>query len=266
MISRFNYTERQTIRHDMIRVTVDDGPPRRFSATFNFEGVPLPADGRVYVEALSGGSSTVLRFAFGTVAAVQVPEDTDLTDLPGETVHFTVKIVDERDEVGKLLALCENIRPRLADETGASGLLSILPVNPTAELGERVWRLTFTTRPWLDVNNQIPGIMEIARDDRRFFSLVYPEVVRQVLYRTLVRERYLDVQNNDDSWQDQWLRFAIHWHPEHQTPPSVGDLDKMSDEETSSLEVWIDEVVGRFCEQKFVRLEYMAAVDGEGDK
>jgi hypothetical protein len=57
MISRFNYTDRKRIRHKMAIIVVDDGPPRSFDAKFNFEGIELPADGKIYVEAMSGARS-----------------------------------------------------------------------------------------------------------------------------------------------------------------------------------------------------------------
>ncbi len=266
MISRFNYTDRKRIRHKMIDIVVIEGPPRTFDATFNFEGIILESDAKIYVEAMSGGSPTVMRFDFGSVAAPQAPTNTRLSDLAGEAVHFTVKVVDEREDVGKLLGLCENIRPKRPDEGGESGQMSILPVNPTGELGETVWRLNFANgRPWLDVNNRIPGIMQIARDDRQFFALVYPEVVRQVLYRVLVREGYFEVQNDDNDWRDQWLRFALHWHPDKAAPPNVQDSQNLTDEEIEQTEGWIDEAVRRFSDLKGVRAEYETAINREPD-
>jgi len=267
MISRFNYTDRKTIRHKMVNIVVEEGPPRSFDAKFNFEGVEFPPKARVYVEAMSGGSPVVMRFDFGAIAGPTTPHDTKLTELPGDTVHFTVKVVDESEDVGRLLGLCENIRPKRPGEEGESGRISILPVNPTAELGEMVWRLNFANgRPWLDVNNKLTGILQIARDDQQFFSLVYPDVIRQILCRATIREGYLEVQNNDDDWRDQWVRFAIHWHPDHELPPSVENPNEMTDDEIELLEAWVDDVVRRFSEINFVRLEYQTAVDGVQDR
>lgn len=266
MINHFNYTDRKRVRHHMVRLTVDAGPPRRFDAAFDFSAIEVPADARIYVYALAGGSSTVMRFPFGTVAEpAPPPAGTALTELAGSAVHFTVKIVDERDDVGRLVGLCENMRPSAPGEPDeTAGRLSILPVN-ACDLGERVWRLNFAKgRPWLEVNNQIAGVnMEwVARNDDAFFALVYPEVVRRILRRVTVHHGRFEVTNDDD-WQAQWLRFAAHWHPDKSGPPPVGNADAPSEAEVDATEEWIDAVVDRFCWNNGVRTKYEAAANGE---
>lgn len=110
MISRFNYTDRIDLKTRMFNITVKDGPPRTFDIDWNFDGLVLPADARVYVEAMASGAPAVIRYAYGTVAERRPPANgTDISELPGENVHFTVKLVDETEKVGRLVGLAENI-------------------------------------------------------------------------------------------------------------------------------------------------------------
>ena len=250
MISRFNYTDRIDLKTSMLTITVKEGPPRTFDAQWNFDGLVLPADVRVYVEAMASGSPAVLRFAFGTVADRKPPATgTDLTELPGENIHFTVKLVDETEQVGRLVGLAENVRPKAPGDVGGCGRQSILPVQP-AEMGERVWRIRFEqNRPYLQVNKHIPDIMYRAQNDPRFFALVFPEVIRQILYRALIIEGHYEVTNEDDKWKDQWLRYAITWHPELEEPPTEL-MVPLDDDGRQQLEDWIDEVIHGFCTKK----------------
>lgn len=250
MISRFNYTDRIDLKPRMFTITVKDGPPRAFDIGWNFEGLVLPADARVYVEAMASGSPTVVRYSFGTVAERMPPSNgTDISELPGENVHFTVKLVDETEQVGRLVGLAENIRPRVSGEEGSSGRQSILPVQPV-DMGERVWRLRFEqNRPYLQVNRHVPDIMHRAQNDPRFFALVYPEVIRQVLYRGLIIEGHYEVTNEDDNWKDQWLRYAISWHADGEEPPTELTIP-LDDDSRQQLEDWIEEAVHGFCMKK----------------
>jgi hypothetical protein len=265
MIARFNYTDRITLKHSSIRITVDKGPPRSFDANWNFEGLELPSDAKIYIEAMSGGSPVVMRFPFGTVGERKPPATgTILTYLTGEKVHFTLKVVEETgDHVGQIRGLAENIEPRaIGDDTGI-GRQSILPVNPV-DLGERLWRLNFNNnRPWLEINETVHGMKDIARDDYRFFARVYPEVIRQILFRALILDGHTEVENDDNSWQDQWLRYAIHWHPEKQPPPNDAVDPLETPENFRVLEDWIEEVVQRFCLKNAARERFVEAEEGQ---
>src|SRR4051812_9167241 len=114
MITRLNYTDRQTLTAKMVRITVhDDVEPRWFEAKWEFDG-KVPPHAKVYVEATSSGSPFTMRFPFGTVADPKPPESTKLTEITGRNITFTVKVVDETEHIGRLLGLADGLR-----QTGA---------------------------------------------------------------------------------------------------------------------------------------------------
>jgi len=199
----------------------------------------------------------VLRFPYGRVSTPDPDASTRKLDgVTPEAVGFNLKVVDDTEEAGLLLGVSRNIRP-VGDGDGGAGQQSILPVNPT-DLGDQVWRLNFSNRrPWLEVNSAIPDIMEVARSDRRFFSLVYPAVIRQILTRILVIDGWYSPDGNPDDWRVQWLKWGIHWHPD-KARPAEGERDKVQDEWLD----WIEEVTTAFCQQHGVRDKYVHP-DGE---
>ncbi len=95
-------------------------------------------------------------------------------------------------------------------ETGGPATrLTIIRVLTTPLTGD-VWRLRFHDEgPVLELNNEIPGVKEIARNDAAFAALVYPALVRQVLEQVLLKDKHPD-PDTDDSWRSLWVRFAIN--------------------------------------------------------
>lgn len=266
MKSYFNYTGRREIKARHARLSVD--AERRLDALFDFADLKFPPDAKVVVEALSAGSSQVLRLDFGTIGVPMVPPNASLATLPGDNIYFRVKVVDAQRDAGRLLGLAPQLRPRGGDEMtdDQAARLPILPLN-VRDLGEQVWRLNFADgRPCLDLNSTITGLKAHVLDrDSPFFYVVFPELIRRVLERLLVREKYYVIDNDDSSWQDQWLRFAVMWHPERQVPAVPQDVENVSDDEAEEAEAWIDAVVGGFCSRKNVRLGYEAVINDEGE-
>jgi hypothetical protein len=64
----------------------------------------------------------------------------------------------------------------------------------------------------------------LVRTDSRFFGLVFPQTVRQILQHILVVEGIddLDAANN---WQRDWLTWAIRSHPDGSGVPEGDDED-----------------------------------------
>lgn len=242
----FNFTGRKTIPHNAVHIDVHaDGT---FDMTCQFERFGFPAEARVYVEAFTSGSHAVVRFPFGSVDAPQPPNDRSLGTLAASTVLFNVKVVDESTDSGLLLGVAEGVHGRGDGIWEDASQQSLLPVNPT-DLDQQVWRLTFDpARPWLEVNNRIDGIMEIARTDPTFFALVYPSVVRAVLSRICFDDEYTDVDGDLGDWRAQWLRWAVHWHPDNERPP-----ESEVSEQPELWQAWINAVVDQFCRNHTVR-------------
>jgi hypothetical protein len=253
MIRRFNYTGRQRIAHKTVRINIKED--RTFDVTWNLSEYNLPDSGVIYLEAYSSGSADVIRFMFGTVGK---PDNASgiLNDISKEAATFDFKVVDESQIAGKLLALAESIKP-VSEEDEESGQQSILPVNPV-DLGARIWRLNFVhSRPWLEVNNQIPNIMTIIKEDRKFFALAYPSIIQQILTKILIINGFYDAESDPGDWQVQWLKWAIHWHPDN-APPKEGDLFECSDDWCN----WIEQVVNSFCNKHNMRDKFIYS-DGE---
>ncbi len=249
MIRRFNYTGRKPIPSENVHIRLN--ADRTIDVNWNFEEGFFPSSAFVIVEAFSGGSLSGERFRFGTVGTRIIPSVRQLTDALGESPFFKFKVVDSTEAVGQLLGIAEMIRPKREGDDDGAAQRSILPVNPT-DLEDQVWRLTFLHgRPWLEVNSRIDGIMQLTRSDRRFFSLVYASVVREILTRILVIEQFTDPDGDPDDWHVQWLRWGIHWHPDNERP-AEGERDKQLD---TWIE-WIEEVCSAFCKKHDVRRHF----------
>src|SRR5947209_48316 len=129
MISRLNYTGRAKLPHKWVAVTVHDGEPRTFDAQLNLAEAEFPPDAAVYVEATSSGSPAVMRFEFGSVGGLSPPPDRRLSEVAGEHVIFSVKIVDRGQHLGRILGLAAGIRPAVDGPATAHDRQPILPVN-----------------------------------------------------------------------------------------------------------------------------------------
>lgn len=258
MIRRFNYTDRKTIHQKSVRIRIRDD--QTFEASWDLSEYEISAGGLVYIEAVSSGSYQILRFPYGTVGTPDpAASDRRLGPLAGRNLSFTFKVVDQSSRLGRLLGAAMSIRP-LSKGDEESGQQSLLPFNP-ADLGQQVWRLSFANnRPWLEANSRIPGIMDMVREDYRFFALVYPAVVRQVLERVLFVEEMDDVDGNAGDWRVQWLRWAVHWHPDNARPPKLEDNGGPDPQFE-----WIEEVVNGFCDRRQTRDLLVGALgDGGG--
>ncbi|MBU2550905.1 MAG: hypothetical protein KKB20_21015 [Proteobacteria bacterium] len=219
MIRTFNYTGRKRIPRTRVVVRLQDGPggPPRFDASIDLTGLGLPAEARVFVEAYR--RYLFQRFDFGSVGRLVPPEDRNLIDMPPRSlVMFRAKVVS-LDEAGRILAAADRIIPRRS-ENEPTDKLSLLPVD-FMDLGDLVWRLDLEGDwPSLQLNNRLEGIRETARSDDYFLSLIYPEVVRQILNRILIVDDYTDPEGDPDDWQSQWLRFARGLMQDKRLPPS----------------------------------------------
>ncbi len=243
MIRKFNYTGRKRIPRNRITITMVSNPnePLSFDATFNLKGLNLRQKSRIFVEAYR--RSFFKRFAFETVENPQPPQDRYLGDLDTRAlVMFRVKILDTSGK-GRMLAAADRIIPRRLDEE-PTDRLCLLPVD-FVDLGESIWRLDLVGDwPSLLLNSRIDEVREIARSDRSFLSLVYPEVVRQVLHKIIVEEDHTDPETDPDDWMSQWLNFTSNLLRGGYLPPS-GESEPIIQEKLK----WVDEAVEAFCSE-----------------
>lgn len=250
MIRRFNFTERKRIDQERVKIEVTeaaDGGPASFKAEINFDGMGLPADAPVTIEAYRGRMA--MRFPWGTAGALTPHPDRRLVTIP-DNPSFRVKVVAP-DGSGALLAMANRIRPRREERHG-----SLLWLKPSDELGKEVWRLDFgdgSDPPTLLINRSVPGIETAARNDDAFHALVFPEVLRAVLVRALITDD-ADLDDEEGDWGG-WLRFA---HSLHDAPLRSGD-----DDDRDARMKWIDEAVEAFTRKHFHASDIYAEALGQ---
>lgn len=252
MIRRFNYTERIKIPRGRVNIALlKDKDGKYFKANIDFEGLKFPADAKVFIEPNYKG--VYQRFDFGTVGAIKEPSDTRLTELPEtELAYFDISVVDESEKVGLLLGKARGIPVSTNDQP--NDRIPLLYVNPT-DLKNQFWKLTFDPsddRPVLEVNNRIPELYEMAKNDPKFISLVYPIAFRGVITKIVEEGEF---ENEDEHWTSQWLKFVDHVLGIKSRP----ELDNEDNTLTPQQEEWIDECVNEYC-KKFQLFEKFTAI------
>jgi hypothetical protein len=257
VIKRVNSLGRKRIPRECVSIEVFDGDPRRFSAQLDFSDQKWDPAASVVMEATCAGSSLVQRFDCGTVRHILQPSQLPLHDLHGQNVFFSLKIIDTSQRIGRLLGIAENIRPITTGMQTVSGRKGILPVEH-AMLGHQLWKLEFREHDvFLVVNQEAPGLAERMRSDPVFYSLIYPQIMRQVLAKSIAQGAEPD--EDDDRWPTLWLAFGRKLHPDHDEPPSPDDEE--------AIDEWIDRIVESFCSSHELRKKYVqaAAQYGMGD-
>lgn len=236
-ISRhINHTGRRKIKHTEVQVEMieQEGRAPAFQVAFNLDRDRLPPDARLYVEAYHRNTSQ--RFDFGTVSAPFAPKDTTLTeiDLSGPTL-FRVKVVDESEQIGRLIASAERLSPR--DEDAEEQRASLLIFKSVPEMGNLTWKLSFNEehKPVLCINNRIPEAKQQLMHNPLFQSLVLPAAFREVLMYILWSEGDEPVEG---TWHSQWIEFANN---------TVQDECPINEDPDRQMG-WIDDVVRAFSE------------------
>jgi hypothetical protein len=140
--------------------------------------------------------------------------------------------------------------PHLPPGAPAS-LLDLVP----ADIHE-VWRLEFEdgSEPYLAVNQElVSNLASFGRSDQ-FVSMILPQVLRSILERILVVERFESSADSSD-WQQLWLDMA---HLSLGAGSAPRPISSSGGELENLLEVdeWIDEVADRFVDQCHLRTRF----------
>jgi len=262
MIRKFNYTNRLKIKRTDLRVSVvqDNGRPS-LEADFLVDQYPeLPADAAVYIEAYH--RTKFDRFSFGTVGRLLPPDNRTLKSFSSadmQDIRFRVKVVDESETHGQILALAEGVSAVSDDERNANRL-SLLGVDPV-DLGNRIWELDLENDeiPWLLVNSNIPDIQILLQRDDMFFCSVYPAIVRQILEYILFYcdEDYTSEPEEDEDstyWQYRWLCFGKNLSGEK--------WPKKHNADVTIRKEWIESCVEHFCRKQRVLQKTSALLGG----
>lgn len=244
MIRRFNYTGRKRIDQQRINIEIDDADEGRFpsfTAELNLDGLDLPTDALLIIEAKRELSSR--RFDWGCVGNPTPPSDCELTDIPSNP-KFRVMVI-ESECSRRLLALANDVSPR---RIGTEGEIESMLWLEEADLGEEVWRLDFGEpgdNPKMQVNQNIQGISAAVRRDD-FRSLVMPEALRLILTRALIVEDE-DPSNEQSSWSD-WIGFVRSFY-DAEIPHTADDSETENAKVTVSE--WIQGAVETFAQERF---------------
>lgn len=255
-IRRLNYTKRKKLTLDQVRVALSpasEGRPRTFTAGLTLPS-GLPGDARVFVEAYRSSPAARMRFDFGTVSALTPPtaEQRRLTEFNDElpTPLFRIKITDNNEQMGRLVADAQRIRPLNPDE------------KPDKQRGilYTQWRDNDGTVWELDILDDVQGpvlYIDQTADPHKelpntieFKALVYPEVMRRMLMMALED----DSRDDPSGWQHTWLQFPRQTFGFTDPPPNVDDKDENKD--------WVDRAV-RACSRNAGFCQAMAPKETE---
>lgn len=234
MLRKLNFTERVKVPRSNVRFTLhrDGNGVLSFTPQVSFEGVAAVPTARVFIEAYY--RTSFMRFDCGSVEAFRPPEDLRLADLDATSVvRFRVKIVDNTTNEHRIVAVADDIVVA-EEQPQRTGRLPLLPVNFTDALEQQAWRIAFETNgPVLELNNRIPGIKDVARNEAAFAALVYPAAVRQILMQIVLVDEH-DTHDDGDEWWNLWLRWAVGFSP---------SLPRNTEE----APFWIEDVIASFC-------------------
>lgn len=247
MNRRFNFTERKRILQEHINIRLNEGKAGEiatFDAEFELSDLELAPDAPVMVEAYRGPITN--RYPWGTVGQPAPPEDRRLTDMQDNPL-FRVKVV-AADQTGILLAMANRIHPHREERHS-----SLVRLNMSNDLGKEVWRLDFGDgNPTLYLNSSIVGISMVARNNREFQSLVFPEVLRTMLTHAIAQDAEPDADDGD--WVPL-MTFVRSFHDEALPPRVVGE--EVDERSTENMR-WINNAVRAFTQKNFPASDFFA--------
>lgn len=213
MIRRFNYTGRKRILREQVMITVDGTKkPATFTAALSLESHHFNPDAAVIIEAYRGSSGLWMAFDWGRVVAMRAPAVGILSDFDSiDGLLFRVRVVAVH-EPHKILGEADQVPFTKAGE--APSLKRPLIETRPENLGDVMWRINFdSASPELLINEAV-GNWKAVPQDPIFRALVYPALLREILTRFLVIEKWSADSDNDD-WRAQWLTFARKLAPGH---------------------------------------------------
>ena len=251
--------ERKTIATSFIGIEIIEETPRRFKMGLktNKSGFPrFPKTAKVVLDATCAGSEDVQRFEFGTIGRIVPKQELCFKDKLAEkdrNIIFTLKIIDTSEEIGRILGI-GRISAGKAKTGIPEGKQGILPIVPSEDLGEELWRVKFdgNDHVFLLVNNTVDkGLPERFATNVTIRSLVFPAVVREILTKAFIENEF-DPDDEGGGWQTNWTQFAKKF-----------DSDISSVDTKEEREEWIERVVDEFCKQHRFNQVFFNSITGE---
>lgn len=234
-----NPTEIIEINKADVTIRLDDNSSQNIHCRIidlpNFQSLGLDKDAMITVWANCGDNS--IPISCGTVGECEPPKGAiPLKDIDGKS-HITFRIIVWDKDSKKILASNERLN---VTKDGQVGILHVVPRN----IGEELWKLNLAENepPELFVNEKIPNIKELLKNDPKVRGSVLPEVVRQIL----VHLNFSDAYDTSDSeaWQNVWRRWLTE---RGETDPVPVDTDPEIDYYT--ILNWADDIIQRFAKE-----------------
>jgi hypothetical protein len=240
MKRKLNYTGRKKIKRENVTINFirQNGAVVAFAVNrLDLNDLNLPSEAKVYVEAYY--RTELKRFDFGTVGNISNPSPCDLRGMAyPENLKFRILVVDPSNK--KLLAHADGISPEKPAEKK-----SILPVE-FSDLGNEIWRVEYEGEegsPILIINERIPNIQNIAKQDAQFLTYVYPQVIREVLTYMVFVDGIDSTTEPSTTWHGDWLKFVRQLGVEF---PKTLNKDDENFDKGEALR-WINDSVTAFC-------------------
>jgi hypothetical protein len=248
MLRELNYTNRQRIRREDIELQViqDSHANLSFKAQlklheYAFETLsPVP---QVFVEAYRGATATWKRFAFGPANSIRAPDDLSLNEFKvPQGILFRVRVTAVESGLlpGKLLAEADAIQPRSSNED--QGFVQPLIQHMAADdIGDELWRVHYSNDlPILKINDRVQIGVDQLLLNPSYRAIYASAVMRQVLQRILLIDRFVGDEDDETDWRQRWLRFASSL-----TVSAVPEFE--GEESIETIDDWINEAVEAFC-------------------
>lgn len=200
------------------------------NCTADLEDYAFPEESGVFLEAYLRARAERIQLEFDGKLATVAEHKLELF-LAEDPVLFRLKVAAQSEEVkGLLLGVADQIRPESSIDADSQRRKSLLPVR-SESMGQEIWKLSLEEdgdRPVLLINRELTA--RTISKDKVFSSILYPDILRRILFQVLVVD---DLSDPDDltDWQDEWVKFAMRI-------PGVRALQQGSDRQ-SRLE-WID--------------------------
>lgn len=247
-MTRLNYTGRRRITLNRLELQLRDGPSGVLLDVTKVDlvGLGLAADALVVVEPYRQLARR--RIDCGTVGSLEVPVSEPLPEFnTADGVLVDVKVIGVGADDGKLLAAARHVRP---EASTAGGKDPILPIAPSQDLGQRLWRIELDSTPTVFVNAGIGDWKGFTREPH-FQALVFPEVVRQVALWVYENRETVE---DDDAALAQWHRFLT----------SIGKdvIGNPPDEDEEAA--WAEDAAAAFCRRHKFLDRILLTITSEG--